>query len=43
MKNGLNYGPVLITKGPHKAKIGYFDDTDIDGKPVKENNIYDRG
>ena len=25
MKNGLNYGPVLITKGPHKGEIGSID------------------
>ena len=27
MRDDLNYGPILITKGQHKGKIGYFDDT----------------
>lgn len=26
----LIYGPVLITKGPHKGKVGYYDDEDED-------------
>ena len=34
MRDDLNYGPILITKGQHKGKIGYFDDTDIDGKLI---------
>lgn len=34
MENDLYYGPVLITKGPHKGEIGYYDDTDIDGKLI---------
>lgn len=25
----LDYGPVLITKGPYKEHIGYYDDTDL--------------
>lgn len=43
----MNYGPVLIRKGPHKGKIGYYDDADIDGKlivypnvPIYCNNYY---
>ena len=39
MRDDLNYGPILITKGPHKGKIGYFDDTDIDGKLIVYPNI----
>ena len=34
MYKGLTYGPVLITKGLHKGKIGYFDDTDTDNKLI---------
>lgn len=34
MRDDLNYGPILITKGQHKGEIGYFDDTDIDGKLI---------
>lgn len=30
----LEYGPVLITKGTLKGKIGYFDDYDIDGQLI---------
>lgn len=33
MRNELDYGPVLITKGPHKGKIGYYDD-DEDNKLI---------
>src|SRR5689334_2958616 len=25
----LKYGPVAILKGPHKGRIGYYDDDDI--------------
>ena len=39
MKRELNYGPVLITKGPHRGKIGYFDDTDMDGKLIIYPNM----
>lgn len=34
MGDSLNYGPVLITRGPHKGKIGYFDDIDLDGNLI---------
>ena len=34
MKKELSYGPVLITKGPYRGQIGYFDDTDTDGKLI---------
>lgn len=27
-KDELIYGPVLITKGSHKGKVGYYDDED---------------
>ena len=39
MERNLNYGPVLITKGLHKGKIGYYDDTDADGKLIIYPNI----
>ncbi|MCQ4023218.1 MULTISPECIES: hypothetical protein [unclassified Ruminococcus] len=39
MKDDLNYGPILITKGPYKGKIGYFDDADLDGKLIVYPNI----
>ena len=29
-KDELIYGPVLITKGSHKGKVGYYDDEDED-------------
>lgn len=38
MKRNLSYGPVLITKGSHKGKIGYYDD-DEDGKLIIYPNI----
>lgn len=34
MGDNLNFGPVLITKGSHKGKIGYFDDTDLNGNII---------
>ena len=39
MYKGLTYGPVLITKGLHKGKIGYFDDTDTDNKLIIYPNM----
>ena len=38
MKRNLSYGPVLITKGSHKGKIGYYDD-DEDDKLIIYPNI----
>ena len=32
MEKITKYGPILIRKGPYKGKIGYYDDTDMDGK-----------
>ena len=34
MERNLNYGPALITKGSRKGRIGYYDDTDTDGKLI---------
>lgn len=39
MEKDLDYGPVLITDGSHKGKIGYFDDTDTDEKLIVYANI----
>lgn len=30
--NDLEYGPVIVTRGPHKGKIGIYDDDDDCGK-----------
>ena len=38
MERNLSYGPVLITKGSHKGKIGYYDD-DADDKLIIYPNI----
>lgn len=34
VKKKLMYGPVLITKGPHKGKVGYYDDEYEDDKLI---------
>lgn len=39
MERDLNYGPVLITQGPYRGKIGYYDDTDMDNKLIIYPNI----
>ena len=39
MERNLNYGPVLITKGPHRGKIGYYDDDDMGNKLIIYPNI----
>lgn len=46
MKDNLNYGPVLIIKGLHKGKIGYYDDNEngklviYPDKPIFCSNYY---
>lgn len=37
MEETLKYGPILCTAGPHKGRIGYFDDTDFDCDLCKES------
>ena len=39
MEKITNYGPILIRKGPYKGKIGYYDDTDMDGKLIIYPNV----
>ena len=39
MEKNLSYGPILITRGPHKGKIGYFDDTDENGRLIVYPNM----
>lgn len=38
MKDYIDYGPVLITKGPHKGQIGYYDD-DEDNQLIIYPNV----
>lgn len=30
--NDYEYGPVFVTKGPHKGRIGYLDETETEGR-----------
>lgn len=39
MKANLCRGPVLITKGPYKGRIGYYDDVDFDEKLIIYPNL----
>ena len=39
MEKITNYGPILIRKGPYKGRIGYYDDTDMDGKLIIYPNV----
>ena len=39
MEKITKHGPVLIRKGPYKGKIGYYDDTDMDGKLIIYPNV----
>lgn len=39
MEKITNYGPILIRKGPYKGEIGYYDDTDMDGKLIVYPNV----
>lgn len=40
MAEALEYGPVICINRPHKGRIGYFDDTDIDCTLCKEECCY---
>lgn len=39
MEKITKYGPILIRKGTYKGKIGYYDDTDMDGKLIIYPNV----
>ena len=39
MEKITNYGPILIRRGPYKGRIGYYDDTDMDGKLIIYPNV----
>lgn len=39
MEKITKHGPILIRKGPYKGKIGYYDDTDMDGKLIIYPNV----
>ena len=36
----LNYSPVIVTKGPHKGRIGYYDDDETKGCIVYFGDIF---
>lgn len=35
-KDELIYGPVLITEGRHKGRVGYYDNEDEDGLFIQQ-------